>query len=60
MMGRTLAIPIYKALLCFVIQKLQFSNLFSMLVVSKQRDSEKTTFSCAHGEGRGGAGTVNL
>ena len=42
------------------IQKLQFSNSFSMLVVSKQSDSEKTTFSCACGEGRGGAGTVAL
>ena len=42
------------------VQKLQFSNSFSMLVVSKQRDSEKTAFSCARSEGRGGAGTVAL
>ena len=41
------------------VQKLQFSNLFSMLVVSKQCDSGKTIFSCARGEGRGVAGTVS-
>ena len=41
-------------------KKLQFSNLFSMLVVSKQHDSENTTFSFARGEGRGGGGTVVL
>ena len=41
------------------VQKPQFSNLFFKLVVLKQSDSEKTTFLCACGGGRGGAGTLN-